>query len=172
MANNWYSIINDESLEQGDILEGVSVLKPTTEFLTGQTKDIEATSHNAIILTQSCDLNNAKTPWVQVASLHKLSDMQEEYEVFKHKKTLETIRRGYEHKFHMLNKCEIFGHECEICVVDFRDVFTIPFQYVSDFVKTSGVRRRLNSPYKEHLSQAYAKFYMRVGLPNDIPSFR
>lgn len=26
----------------------------------------------------------------------------------------------------------------------------------------------LNSPYKEHLSQAYARFFMRVGLPTNI----
>jgi hypothetical protein len=26
-------------------------------------------------------------------------------------------------------------------------------------------------PYREHLSQAFARYFMRVGLPSDIPSF-
>jgi hypothetical protein len=26
-------------------------------------------------------------------------------------------------------------------------------------------------PYREHLSQAFARFFMRVGLPVDIPPF-
>jgi hypothetical protein len=30
---------------------------------------------------------------------------------------------------------------------------------------------RLTSPYKEHFAQAFARFYMRVGLPHDAGSF-
>jgi len=29
-------------------------------------------------------------------------------------------------------------------------------------------RLRLRPPYREHLSQAFARFFMRVGLPTDI----
>jgi hypothetical protein len=32
-------------------------------------------------------------------------------------------------------------------------------------------RLRLLPPYREHLSQSFARFFMRVGLPVDIPSF-
>ena len=31
---------------------------------------------------------------------------------------------------------------------------------------------RLLPPYGEHLSQAFARFFMRVGLPVDIPPFK
>ena len=34
------------------------------------------------------------------------------------------------------------------------------------------VRWRLMSPYLEHLSQAFARFFMRVGLPSSIPEFK
>jgi hypothetical protein len=34
-----------------------------------------------------------------------------------------------------------------------------------------GRRLRLLPPYREHLSQAFARFFMRVGLPVDIPPF-
>lgn len=33
-------------------------------------------------------------------------------------------------------------------------------------------RLSLMSPYKEHLSQAFARFFMRVGLPIDISEFK
>jgi hypothetical protein len=32
-------------------------------------------------------------------------------------------------------------------------------------------RLRLLPPYREHLSQSFARFFMRVGLPIDIPPF-
>jgi maleate cis-trans isomerase len=31
-----------------------------------------------------------------------------------------------------------------------------------------GERVRLLSPYKEHLSQAFARYFMRVGLPRPL----
>jgi hypothetical protein len=33
----------------------------------------------------------------------------------------------------------------------------------------AGDRLRLLPPYREHLSQAFARYFMRVGLPQDIP---
>ncbi len=33
-------------------------------------------------------------------------------------------------------------------------------------------RLRLLPPYREHLAQGFARFFMRVGLPVDIPAFR
>jgi hypothetical protein len=31
---------------------------------------------------------------------------------------------------------------------------------------------RLLPPYREHLAQAFARFFMRVALPVDIPDFK
>jgi hypothetical protein len=35
-----------------------------------------------------------------------------------------------------------------------------------------GPRWRLRSPFLEHFSQAFARFFMRVGLPSSIPEFK
>lgn len=172
MSNNWFQIISDSTLEQGDFFDDIKVIVPTTELLNEEIKEVQTEIHDVIILTQSCDLSNMKTPWIQVTPVIKLSTMQENFEIFKHKKNLETIRRGYQHNYHMINKCEISGYEREICILDFRNIFTLPYQYILDIANQEKPRKRLNSPYKEHLAQAYAKFFMRVGLPNDIPSFR
>jgi hypothetical protein len=34
-----------------------------------------------------------------------------------------------------------------------------------------GNRWRLQSPFLEHFSQAFARFFMRVGLPSAVPPF-
>lgn len=169
--NNWYSLVKDNTLEQGDILEGIKIPVPTYEFLTGVRPDVEIDIVNVVIITQTCDLVNGKTKWVQVSVLTDLSLMQQEHDVFSGKKNLEKIRRGYLHNYHMLAECDIDSHKREIGIIDFRNVSSVPIEYVKDFVSQGQERRRLNSPYKEHLAQAYARFFMRVGLPIDIPKF-
>ena len=57
-------------------------------------------------------------------------------------------------------------------IVDFRTVFSVPFDFLKHKILNTPTRLRLLSPYKEHLSQAFARFFMRVGLPVDIPKFK
>jgi hypothetical protein len=56
-------------------------------------------------------------------------------------------------------------------VVDFRRLFTLPKSFLSEFAASSGPRLRLRSPYREHLAQAFARYFMRVGLPHDAKAF-
>jgi hypothetical protein len=53
-------------------------------------------------------------------------------------------------------------------IVDFGHIFSLPKIYVRQFATSLGPRLRLCPPYREHLSQAFARFFMRVGLPQDI----
>ena len=57
-------------------------------------------------------------------------------------------------------------------VVDFREIFSLPIDYLKDHAVRLGPRWRLKSPFLEHFSQAFARFFMRVGLPSSIPEFR
>jgi len=59
-------------------------------------------------------------------------------------------------------------------IVDFHDVYTIPLAFL-EAILTQRRRSwlRLMPPYREHLSQAFARFFMRVGLPvpvSQLPS--
>ncbi|MHB1424077.1 MAG: hypothetical protein ACYC3I_12945 [Gemmataceae bacterium] len=56
-------------------------------------------------------------------------------------------------------------------VVDFHRLFTLPKMFVSRFAANVGPRLRLRSPYREHLAQAFARYFMRVGLPHDARVF-
>jgi len=39
---------------------------------------------------------------------------------------------------------------------------------LEELVTHTGKRLRLCPPYREHLAQAFARFFMRVGLPQDV----
>jgi hypothetical protein len=84
----------------------------------------------------------------------------------------ESLRRGHVTGYHLLNKCDIKAFERDYLVVDFRNTKHVPFGFFTKSIERQGRRLRLLSPYKEHLSQAFARFFMRVGLPTDIPAFK
>jgi hypothetical protein len=56
-------------------------------------------------------------------------------------------------------------------VVDFHHLYTLPKAYLCQFAAASPARLRLRSPYREHLAQAFARYFMRVGLPHDARAF-
>ena len=60
----------------------------------------------------------------------------------------------------------------DIRIVDFHEVFSLPRNFLENWLSYQGARPSLLPPYREHLSQAFARFFMRVGLPIDIPRFR
>ncbi len=57
-------------------------------------------------------------------------------------------------------------------VVDFREIYSLPFELLTLQAEAAEKRWRLKSPYLEHFSQAFARFFMRVGLPSAIPPFK
>ena len=67
-----------------------------------------------------------------------------------------------------MNKSDLEGFETEYLVVDFRSVYSVPFNFLIDLAKSRGKRLRLLPPHREHLSQAFARFFMRVGLQESL----
>jgi len=53
-------------------------------------------------------------------------------------------------------------------IVDFHRIYSLPKNYLRKIAQEKEVRLRLLPPYREHLSQAFARYFMRVGLPVDI----
>jgi hypothetical protein len=56
----------------------------------------------------------------------------------------------------------------DVRIVDFGYMFSLPKAVVLDFAKQQSQRLRLCPPYREHLCQSLARFFMRVGLPQNI----
>ena len=180
----WYCVVDGEDLEQGDFIDRCPTFIPDyTPTFTGQSQQSahitpdfsiingEWQEYDVVVMSQSCDLQNDKLKFVLVCPYWSLEEFSEQNANFRSRKIREEIRRGYLHSLHMLNECSLEEKKQGIQIVEFGSVYSIPFDFLKHFAKGQGRRLRLLSPYKEQLSQAFARYFMRVGLPNDIPRF-
>lgn len=172
----WYRAVRGSVLEQGDLLLGCPrfVIPPdaarveTGVVLTRQTVD-------AVVLTQSCDLairadGDCEATDVLLCPFYLKKDLQE-HPVFRRDDAWEEVRKGRRPFFHLLDAGRLRGREQDFALVDFHALFTLSVPLVREFAERAGYRLRLLPPYREHLSQAFARLFMRVGLPADIPPF-
>lgn len=168
----WYkSVDGEEPLLQGDFINSCPIVIPPTAIESAKVS-AEVIEYDVAILSQSCDLEQKKIDLVLVCPVWPLSKFEEGSGFFRSKKGKEVLRQGNAPGYHLLNRCEIKEFEKDYLVVDFRSVYSVPFDFVLDLARKRGRRLRLLPPYREHLSQAFARFFMRVGLPVDIPPFR
>lgn len=125
-----------------------------------------------IVLSQTCDLiaGREKVSDVLFCAVWQRSELTEGH--LATAKGMEDARRGNMPGFHVLAACTLPGTAREVQVVDFRRVYSLPLGFVRKRAVASGQRLRLLPPYREHLSQAFARFFMRVGLPVDVPAFK
>jgi hypothetical protein len=171
----WYKIVdNKEPVLQGDFLLSCPVFIPTTEslFKEGESPSGDIDEYDVVVMSQSCDLVQNKIDLVLVCPIWLLSDLEKENDFFKKRDGKEALRQGNVPGYHLFNTCDINGFQKEYTVVDFRHSYSLPFNLVNDIAIKQDKRLRLLPPYREHLSQAYARFFMRVGLPIDIPRFK
>ena len=87
------------------------------------------------------------------------------------KRGREELRRGILPGYHVLNRCELPGHQSDYLVCDFRSLFGTHVEVAKTLATGPSLRVRLLPPYREDLAQAFARFFMRVGLPVDVPPF-
>ncbi len=172
----WYETVSGVELEQGDILLDCPVYLVPAEALGLEEHEVTVDFQNVIIMSQSCDLalrtnGTCEADDVILATLYFQSELKTN-KTFGKKEKWEDARKGRFTRYHVLNKCEIEGHELDYMLVDLGRVFTLSVAAVRAFASADRKQRvRLLPPYREHLSQAYARLFMRVGLPVDIPKF-
>lgn len=166
----WFEVVDgDENVLQGDFVKDCPIVIPPSEMSDGV--EIDVAEYNVVIMSQSCDLVQRKLDLVLVCPIWPLGEFGKANSYYRGREAKEALRRGYVAGYHLLNRCEVDGFETDYLVVDFRNVYSVPFDFLIDLAKTRGKRVRLLPPYREHLSQAFARFFMRVGLPVDIPPF-
>jgi hypothetical protein len=169
----WYETIRAEGIEQGDILRNFPVLVTDSNLPVGADHlQGEIRTFDVVILTLSCDLENDKIRSVLLCPVHNLWLFVEEAKKRNENwssEIREKLRQGNLPGYHLLADARQDGLELPLAVVDFHDVYTAPIQQVKQFAAAAAGRLRLCPPYKEHLAQAFARFFMRVGLPVPIP---
>jgi hypothetical protein len=173
-AYPWYQCVSGDDLEQGDILDGCPVFLPPPDLAV----DLSAQANfrwekrDVIVMSQSCDLvkGQKNIAEVLVCLVWNLSSYTTGH--LSNPKGKEEARRGYLPSIHMLAECTLEGLKREVRIVDFRQIHSLPVPFCRELALRTGNRIRLLPPYREHLAQAFARFFMRVGLPVDIPPFR
>lgn len=101
-----------------------------------------------------------------------ISRFEEINEEMKKKGRWEEVRKGRVEGLHLLSSPTNPTDNRESLVVDFREIYSLPFEMLTQHALEVGARWRLKPPYLEHFSQAFARFFMRVGLPSAISPFK
>lgn len=170
----WYTLVTAaEPLAQGDILHSVPFISPAGD-LRGDSR-VDCEEYDVIVMSQSCDLIEQKVDSVILSSIFSLDEHITEIARSDSKKavvrTKNKLRRGEMIAYHLLDRCTIPGHESGYIFVDLKNPRSLPLEFVQHFAAGLPYRVRLCPPYREQLSQAFARVFMRVGLPSTIPEF-
>ncbi len=191
MPDIWYSTVGAAiKLTQGDLIFNCPLIgwkaEPPqlngtheTEILKQST---DAFSADVVVMTQACDLEHEKVGNVVLCAHYSLATYRNHWEEEMTAKQqtatpkawkghCDDIRDGLVWNLSILNAEPEGAVTTEHRIVDFHDVFTVPRVFLEMLLAARNAPRlRLLPPYREHLSQAFARFFMRVGLPVPVTS--
>ena len=121
---------------------------------------------DVVVLTQSCDLEQGKVDRVVCCTHHDLEKAKEHNAQLSKKNVLEEIKKGRLARYTLLAARDAIPRT-SLRIVDLGDISVLPKTYLEKVAAAQNPRLRLRAPYREHLSQAFGRFYMRVALPRD-----
>lgn len=168
----WYQIVSDSSLEQGDILYDfpiVIVKSSYAQIVDGKRMLTAIRIQDAIIVSQSCDLDAEKIENVILCPLYNRSQLEGKFQLpDKNNQGLRNIQQGKIEGLYLLPPYNHSGEDDQFKIVNFRETHAVPFQLVKGHLESQSVRVRVCPPYREHLAQAFGRFIMRIGFPKDM----
>lgn len=186
---NWFKTVDsNEGITQGDIILECPVIgwkSGELKFIEGKQKEtlklaFEVIEADVVVMTQACDLENAKISNIILCphlSLEKYKQAwdsnMEELSQNPTKKAwgrhFDDIRDGFIWNLTLLDKSNLNGTKMSPRIVDFHYVYSMPRSFLESHLASKGKPRlQLLPPFREHLSQAFARFFMRIGLPTKI----
>lgn len=192
----WYEIVaHTVPLQQGDIVESCPVIvfdhvpdlpnPPTEEALATAVEGAAGVqSVRVIVMTQACDIEQGKIRDVILCPIYHLQAWREQWEERRANEGKGSGQAAFDNHLDQVKKGQIWnlamlnGRDADeaaqllampVQVVDFHEIFSLPLEFMRRLVQAfPRPRFRLCPPYREHLSQAFARYFMRVGLPQDI----
>jgi len=166
---SWWTSVEGRNLAQGDLLTDCNI--PIFAGMEGDPVEEYVTSARLIVMTQSCDLENGKAKFVSLCPIHSIIEFEDSNPNYKKPRAWEVVRKGNVAALYLLSSPSNPESNRDCMVVDFGQIISLPIEYLSNHAESLGNRYRLSSPYLEHFSQAFARFFMRVGLPSVIAPF-
>jgi hypothetical protein len=175
---DWYAAVGEDTpLEQGDLLTDfpipvlpLELADVTPDQQTQPNLPANVEFFDVVVMTQSCDFAKLQDgdDVIMCPRAHYFDLIEEEPKYSFERGGWKKLTDGLFVSAYLMNRCVIPGHEFDYQVVDLGRVFSIPLRVVRRFAERKA-RVRLLPPYREHLAQAFARQFMRVGLPIDIP---
>lgn len=152
-------------LTQGDLFEdcplvGLSVDTPPVDLANTTVKRWIA---RVIVLTQACDLAQAKADRILVARVHQAEQLVDQG-ILRAAIIREQVRRHQVFGWYFLPASSSSVALPE-AIVDLRDIHSVPRAVLEALISQGKRVATLVSPYREHLAQHFAVTYMRVALP-------
>lgn len=182
ILSDWYELAGGSDLKQGDIIRACPVFRPPADMewplrLSEEQTELDFTVgfQDLVVMSQSCDLEEGqkRDMWlVLMCPLWTLERTAKVNEFLASSFGKEECRRGHMPGYHMIAGCDDPRRPMEISIVSFRELWSLPLAFVRKIASASDPRVRMRSPYREHLAQAFARYFMRVGLPTDVPPFQ
>ncbi|MFH1051836.1 MAG: hypothetical protein V1779_13020 [bacterium] len=167
-----YDIVDENNLQQGDLIKSCPIIIPPNNYSPNEKYDVDTAEYDVVVMSQSCDLKQDKIDIILVCPYYPFNFLEEQSEYYRSLRGKEELRKGLIPGYHLLHPCDEKGFETNLLFVDFRNIFGVHKNFLKEHVKKINKRIRLLPPYREHLSQAFARYFMRVGLPIDIPPFK
>lgn len=155
----------NEPLAQGDLIDdcplvGLNLTSSPLDLNDPPTKWWPA---RVIVLTQSCDLAQAKGASVLVAPMHDAQKLVDAG-VLKGPMIRDQVRRHLVYGWYFLPATSdslLIGES----LIDLRDLHSVPRAVLDQLICAGKRMASLPSPYREHLAQHFAVTYMRIALP-------
>jgi hypothetical protein len=165
--------VSEGTLRQGDYLPGCLIPIFGSDFASGGAPtEVTTDTGDLIVVTQSCDLEQRKVRLVAACPIFPMAAFEAVNPAFARKGRWNEVLKGRIEGLHMLASPTLPEDNRQALVVDFREIYSLPYEYPAIHAARIGPRWRLKPPFLEHFSQAFARFFMRVGLPSTIPEFR
>lgn len=137
--------------------------------------DVNTSTEDVVVLSQSCDLENGNVEDVLLGQVSSWEDVvQAENKrgntFVNSSKFRKQLVDGNVPGYSLLHE---HAEEPRMAwsVANFHRLHTLPKEFLLQRAAGMGPRLRLLSPYREHLSQALARYFMRVGLPHNARAF-
>ena len=161
-------------LAQGDLLTGVLDPIDGEDFPTALSGHplVSVDEVDGLIATQSCDLANAKIQFAILVKAMPIAEFERANPHYSTRKNWNLVIHGGVHALHLLPAPDNSQSSEGAWVVDFREVYSLPVPYLQRHATGLGKRGRLCSPYLEHFSQSFGRFFMRVALPEPMREFK
>jgi len=153
----------DDSVDQGDIIDDCPVLTVNSyEVAKPGEVAVRTTPQRVIVMTQTCDLANARTSAATVAEVFAAQFLVDQ-KLFKPADIKGPLRAGRVWGWYFLpaDAALRLGE----MVVDLRRLHTVRLELLRELCRTGKRRARVQPLYREHLAKHFADTFSRIGLP-------